>query len=197
MKIIGLTGGIASGKSTAAHYLSQSGIPIIDADVVAREIVRPNMPALKAIVKTFGKEMLHSDGTLNREKLGSVVFEDPQALKTLNNITHPHIRNRILAMIGHIEESKTYPAIIIDAALLIETGWQVLVDDVWLIVIDEALQIKRLIKRSGLTESQAKNRIARQMPQDLKKQHATVYIDNNHGLDALYHQLDELLQTIM
>lgn len=197
MKVIGLTGGIASGKSTASRYLAQNGLPVLDADVMAREIVQPGMPALKEIVEAFGEDMLLITGELDRKALGRLVFSDPEALKKLNAITHPKIRERLLIHLEHIEDMKSYPAVIIDAALLMETGWHELVDDVWLIVIDENHQKRRLIERNAITELEAQTMMAIQMPMAQKMKLAKVWIDNN-GLPAdLYHQLDELVMTIM
>lgn len=197
MKVIGLTGGIASGKSTASRYLAQNGLPVLDADVMAREIVQPGMPALKEIVEAFGEDMLLITGELDRKALGRLVFSDPEALKKLNAITHPKIRERLLKHLESIEDMKSYPAVIIDAALLMETGWHELVDDVWLIVIDENHQKRRLIERNAITELEAQTMMAIQMPMADKMKLARVWIDNNGLPSDLYHQLDELVMTIM
>ncbi len=197
MKVIGLTGGIASGKSTASRYLAQNGLPVLDADVMAREIVQPGMPALKEIVEAFGEDMLLITGELDRKALGRLVFSDPEALKKLNAITHPKIRERLLIHLQHIEDMKSYPAVIIDAALLMETGWHELVDDVWLIVIDESHQMSRLVQRNAISELEAQTMMAIQMPMAEKMKLAKVWIDNNGLPSDLYHQLDELVMTIM
>lgn len=196
MKVIGLTGGIASGKSTATRYLQQNGIPIIDADVMAREVVLPGMPALREIALEFGPEVILITGELDRKALGKIVFSDAQALERLNRIMHPRIKERILDALEAIEESKTYTSVVIDAALLLEAGWAEIVDDVWLMLVEEAVQCERLERRSGLAGGEARRIMGHQMPLHEKKRLAKVWIDNNKTLLDLYHQLDELILTI-
>ncbi|MCK8060612.1 MULTISPECIES: dephospho-CoA kinase [unclassified Fusibacter] len=196
MKIIGLTGGIASGKSTASRYLEHCGIPIIDADLIAREVVQPGKPALKKIVDSFSEDILLPTGELNRKKLGQIVFSDPVKLKELNQIVHPSIRSAITQRIVHFEDDRSCKAVIIDAALLIETGLHEMVDDVWLMVVDKRVQLDRLISRNNLSEEDAQKMIVTQLTLEEKKKLARVYIDNNRGLADLYHQLDELVITI-
>jgi dephospho-CoA kinase len=196
MKTIGLTGGIASGKSTSSRYLEHCGIPIIDADLIAREVVQPGKQALKKIVDMFSEEILLPTGELNRKMLGQIVFTDPDKLKALNAIVHPSIRSAILERISFFEEDRSCKAVIIDAALLIETGLNEIVDDVWLMVVDKKVQLDRLVSRNNLSIEDAKKMIITQLTLEEKKQMATVYIDNNRGLADLYHQLDELVITI-
>ena len=196
MKVIGLTGGIASGKSTASRYLLQNGIPVLDADLMARDVVLPGMPALHDIETEFGKEVILITGELDRKALGSIVFSDAQALSRLNKIMHPRILERLDDALEAIKESKTYSAVVIDAALLLEAGWDVIVDDVWVMLTDEGNQCERLMSRSGYTEEAAMRIISHQMAQAEKMVRARVWIDNNSSLSDLYHQLDELIITI-
>lgn len=196
MKVIGLTGGIASGKSTASRYFLQNGLPVLDADIMAREVVLPGMPALKEIAKTFGQDMLLVTGELDRKALGELVFNQPAALEELNRIMHPRIRERLTDALEGIRESKTYSAVIIDAALLLEAGWGSIVDEVWLLVVDPQRQIDRLMHRNQITRSEASRLVDLQMSLEDKKEQAKIWIENNGQLSDLYHQLDELILTI-
>ncbi len=196
MKVIGLTGGIASGKSTASRYLLQNGLPVLDADLMAREVVLPGMPALAEIAAAFGDQVILITGELDRKALGAIVFSDAQALSRLNRIMHPRILERLDDALEAIKESKTYSAVIIDAALLLEANWDVIVDDVWVMLSDANNQCQRLVARSGYSESEAQRIIAHQMPQEEKMVRARVWIDNNKSIADLYHQLDELILTI-
>lgn len=196
MKVIGLTGGIASGKSTASRYFTQNGIPVLDADMMAREVVLPGMPALREIAKAFGESMLLITGELDRKALGRIVFNDAEALIRLNQIMHPRIKERLLDALEAIEESKTYKSVVIDAALLFEAGWESIVDETWLLLLDEDKQCQRLVDRNGMSDDEARRMIATQMSLVEKKARAQVWIDNNGSMPDLYHQLDELIVTI-
>lgn len=196
MKVIGLTGGIASGKSTASRYFAQNGIPVLDADIMAREVVLPGMPALREIAEAFGESMLLITGELDRKALGRIVFNDAEALHRLNQIMHPRIKERLLDALEAIEESKTYKSVVIDAALLFEAGWESIADETWLLLLDEDKQCQRLVDRNGMSDDEARRMIATQMSLNQKKARAQVWIDNNGSMPDLYHQLDELIVTI-
>lgn len=196
MKVIGLTGGIASGKSTASNILKEMGIPIIDADQIAREIVQVGKPALEEIKNTFGPKVIFLDGTLNRKLLGKIVFSDEDALRKLNSITHRRIIKEILNRIDIYIKSDAYPVIIVDAALLIEMDMIELVDEIWLVTIDEETQLTRLMERDYLDLADAKNRISAQMSIEKKKKYAHVLIDNNQDLFHLKKQLEKQLRSI-
>ena len=133
MKIIGLTGGIATGKSQVSSILSELGAIIIDADIVSREVVQKGLPAWQQIKDVFGEEYLLSNGELNRKKLGELVFSDPNALNKLNRITHPAIRAKIEDRINNLKAQGYEGIIVVDAALLLETGWETMVDQVWVV----------------------------------------------------------------
>ncbi|MFZ5641627.1 MAG: dephospho-CoA kinase [Bacillota bacterium] len=179
MFVIGLTGNIASGKSTVSEILQSLGAAIIDADKVAREIVEPGTPGLDKIAACFGREVLRPDGTLDREKLGRRVFNDPAELDRLNTITHPLILENIRAKLDKLERSGDIKAAVIDAPLLIETGLHQTVDELWVVTVDPAIQIKRVTERDNLSREEAAARIASQMPQEEKARLADVVIDNS------------------
>ena len=170
---IGLTGGIASGKSTVLTYFKDKGMPCIDADIVAREVVEPGTEGLQAIVDTFG-----SNGTLNREALGAIVFHNEEKRQLLNGCLKIHIRNRILELTSQYETSNT-PVLIYDIPLLIEGEWYTMMDEVWLVYVNETTQIERLMSRNGYTKEDALARINSQMSLDDKRSYADVIIDNN------------------
>ena len=151
---IGLTGGIASGKSTVLTYFKDKGIPYIDADIVAREVVEPGTEGLKAIVEAFGSNVLHDDGTLNRESLGSIVFHNEKKRRQLNDCLKEHIRNRIMELTAHYESNRI-AVLIYDIPLLIEGEWNAMMDEVWLVYVNESTQIERLMSRNGFSEDDA------------------------------------------
>ncbi|MBI5455009.1 MAG: dephospho-CoA kinase, partial [Deltaproteobacteria bacterium] len=161
--VIGLTGGIASGKTFVSNELKRLGAHIIDADVIAREIVEPGRPALAEIVKEFGLRILKADGTLDRKALAGIVFSDKEKLQILNGIMHPRIIERTKALIDEIQSSHKDPLIVVDAAVLIEAGIHGSVDEVVVVLISEEEQMKRLIARDGLTEDEARKRVASQL----------------------------------
>ena len=175
---IGLTGGIASGKSTVLTYFKDKGIPYIDADIVAREVVEPGTEGLEAIVEVFGANVLHDDGTLNREALGAIVFHNEEKRRQLNNCLKKHIRNRIMELTAHYESNHT-AILIYDIPLLIEGEWYTMMDEVWLVYVNEPTQIDRLMSRNGYTKEDALARINSQMRLDDKRTYADIIIDNN------------------
>ena len=186
MLTIGLTGNIASGKSMVSRFLKELGAVIIDADIVAREIVEPGSPALAEIRQEFGQQVLKQDGTLNRKYLGSIVFADVQALKILNQITHPRIRELINSKIEkYLNNQSPEGILVIDAALLIEFGIHRMVDLVWVVQVNADLQLQRVMLRDKLTESEARHRIDSQMHQSEKMKHADKVIYNNGTVGEL------------
>ncbi|TCO80009.1 dephospho-CoA kinase [Marinisporobacter balticus] len=196
MKIIGLTGGIASGKSTASNILKELGIPVIDADLIAREIVAPGKPTLDEIKQIFGEVVVHENGTLNRKYLGEIVFSDKNKLRELNYITHKRIIEEIINKINIYRKTRTYPVIIIDAALLIEMDMKKIVDVVWLVITHESIQLKRLIERDHVSCEDGLKRIKSQMATEEKKKYADVVIDNNQDIMYLKKQIEEQLRKI-
>jgi dephospho-CoA kinase len=193
MRVIGLTGGIASGKSTVADFFAERGVPVIDADQLAREVVEPGAPALAAIVETFGGAVLNGDGTLNRSRLGEQVFRDSRARRRLEAIMHPAI--------GRLAEEKLAAlraagatVVIYMAALLIEAGVTDRVDEIWVVYVDRETQLARLTGRDGITREAAELKLAAQMPLAEKKGHGRVVIDNNGSRQSLNDQLAALWQ---
>lgn len=197
---IGLTGGIASGKSTVLTYFKDKGIPYIDADIVAREVVEPGTEGLKAIVDTFGSNVLHADGTLDREALGAIVFHNEEKRQLLNSCLKTHIRNRIMELTSQYEQGNT-PILIYDIPLLIEGEWYTMMDEVWLVYVNETTQIERLMSRNGYTREDALARINSQMRLDDKRAYADIIVDNNSTLHDLIVQLDtiwnERIETVL
>ena len=193
--VIGLTGGIACGKSMISAYLAQKGIPVIDGDLVARQIVEPGTKGLAQIVDTFGAEYLHADGTLNRAMLGSRVFADKEALQQLNSITKPLL---LEAFKTQINELQAHPMIVLDVALLLEDeDYKDLADQVWVVTVSPEQQLTRLMKRNGYTAQEAQNRIDAQMSNEERIQYADVVIDNNGTMSETIAQVDRLLYNIL
>ena len=191
--VIGLTGGIASGKTTASNYLMSLNIPVVDADNIAREVLSPGHEGFNKVVEYFGDDIL-DDGIIHRSKLRKIVFNDLRALEKLNEITHPLIRKGIVEKLNEMCD-KNVPLIVLDAPLLLENNLQYLVDEVWLVWVDSDRQIKRLTSRDGMNKIEAEKIINRQMSLEKKKQKAHVLINNNNSKEALYQQLDELVQV--
>jgi dephospho-CoA kinase len=189
----GLTGGIATGKSTAAGILAEAGIPVIDADQVSREVVARGQPALSAIIARFGREVLNPQGTLNREALGAIVFSDPQARKDLEKITHPRIRERVE---GWLQAQSSRHAAVVEAALLVETGSYKEYDLLIVIECSEPVQLKRLMERSQLTEAAARRWLAAQLALTEKAALADVLINNDGDRQALRAQLLSLIERL-
>lgn len=197
MKVIGLTGGIASGKSTVSNILREKGAYIIDADEISKALVEPGKPAYKEIVEFFGKEILNEDGTIKRKKLGKIVFADTEKLSVLNSITHPKIIEEIEKKLKECRE-RDEKVVVIDAALLIELGLYKLADEVWLVVVDEKTQLERLLKRDMFLEpKEAKDRIRAQMPQEEKKKYATRIIDNTGDFSHLKEQVEKYWRELV
>lgn len=191
--IIGLTGGIASGKSAVSHYIRQQGIPVVDADQVSRQVVQPGEEGLRRIVEAFGQDIL-INGELNRSALRTLIFSDEEKRLLLNSILHPLIHETI------IEEIKAYQAanskyILFDAPLLLENHLEEMVDVLWVVACDEALQIQRVMKRDQVSKDQALTIIKRQMPLKEKIKLADVVLYNNGTLQALYEQIDRQLEV--
>lgn len=191
---IGLTGGIASGKSTVLRWLQKKGVPYIDADVVAREVVEPGTPGLQELVHAFGPNTVLEDGTLHRAYIGSLVFSDPKALETINSILQPHIRHRIQELTEKWE-AKGKQAVIYDIPLMFETDWHTKMDEIWLVYVNPETQLERLMKRNAYSEQEALDRIRSQMSLDDKRALSTVVIDNSGTMKQLEKQLRKLWKT--
>ena len=196
MRVIGLTGGIASGKSTAARTLGELGARIVDADQVARDIVAPGQPALAEIVRAFGREVLQPDGALDRKKLGAIIFADADKRRTLNAITHPRIAFETQARLARLREEGV-PVAIYEAALLVENGVHKALDGLLVVVCDEATQLERLVGRDGFTLEEARARIAAQAPVADKVAAATWVVDTSGPLAETRKQLARIWEQIL
>lgn len=177
---VGLTGGVASGKSMVSACLRQLGVPVLDADQVSREVVEPGQPALAQIAENFGSGVLQADGRLDRRRLREIVFADPDARRQLEKITHPHIRERIRVWL----DQQTAPYCVVENAILIESGMDHLVDRVLVVDVSPEVQRKRLVSRDGISETLAEQMLAAQSPRTLRIQRADDVILNEGSLEA-------------
>jgi dephospho-CoA kinase len=190
MKVLGLTGGIGSGKSMVASMFAQLGADVIDADQLARDVVEPGQPALDEIATTFGRDILLPDGRLDRGQLARIIFADPVARGKLNAITHPRIRER---MDAEIAARRSRPGIlIVDIPLLYENERTGTVEAVIVVWVDPETQLRRLLERDSLTEDEARQRIAAQMPLDEKRALAGVVIDNSGSRENTRRQVEAI-----
>ncbi len=196
MKVIGLTGGIASGKSTVASILASSGAIVLDADSIAREVVQPGKPAWVGILQRFGEDILFVDGEVNRKKLADVIFNDSLQRKALNSIVHPRVIDEILSRIGVIRRSGITTVVILDVPLLFESGMDEQVDYVLLVKADLDTQVKRIMKRDSLSEEQALSRIRAQMPLKEKLKRADFVIEGELPMKVLRQQLGLLWNNL-
>ncbi|NQX49336.1 dephospho-CoA kinase [Paenibacillus tritici] len=187
--IIGLTGGIASGKSTVSAMFVRKGAALVDADVIAREVMLPGHPVLAAAVQAFGERILQPDGSLDRAVLGEIVFRDPEALKTLNNLTHPAIRRQIKDRMYTLEQEDPQRLVIVDIPLLYESELDSLFDQIIVVYVPRRVQLARLMERNGMKLEQAEDRLRSQMDIELKRRKASHVIDNSGNLEATERQV--------
>lgn len=193
--MIGLTGGIGSGKSTVAARMRRAGVPVIDADRVAREIVEPGSPALVEIERVFGAEVIATDGSLRRKALGAIVFSDPEKLATLNRITHPAILRLTQRRLADLA-SAGHPWAVYEAALILENGLSPGLDQLVAVVCDPNRQLERVMKRDGLSETDASARIASQTGNERKREAADHVLENDGELEALIVEVDALVERL-
>ena len=186
-KVIGLTGGIGSGKSTISAMLKNMGAYVIDEDILSRMIMQKGQKAYEDIIEAFCKSILTRDGEIDRKKLGNIVFKDKSKLKKLNELTHPHIID--MTKIQIIKAKKSYDIIVVDAPLLIEAGMLDLVDTVWVVYVDKKTQIERVMHRDGITEKETLKRIDSQMCLDEKIKYADFVIDNTVPIEITQNKI--------
>ncbi|MFD2654580.1 dephospho-CoA kinase [Gracilibacillus thailandensis] len=192
--IIGLTGNIATGKSTISNMIQEKyQIPVIDADIVSREVVEPGEQALKKIAATFGEEILLEDGTLNRKLLGSIIFQDQSKREQLNAIVHPAVRKRMISKKEKLLQ-QGYRSIVMDIPLLFENNLTYLVEKTIVVYTTEDVQLQRLIKRNDLTEKEARDRMNSQMNIEEKRELADAVIDNSGSIEESEIQLINILK---
>ena len=199
IKTIGITGGIATGKSTVTNMLKERGYIVIDADKIAREVMEKGETAYNEVVEFFGEDILDKNNNIDRKALGDIIFKDKNLREKLNNIVHPHIYKKIKLKI--LEYGKKEKIIFLDIPLLIEEldsfkEHEIYFDEIWLVYLDRKIQLDRLIKRDSINREQALNKINAQMSIELKKKYATRILDNSGDLIALEKQLDEILKEI-
>lgn len=190
--IMGLTGGIASGKSTVSALFVAKGAALVDADVIAREVMLPGHPVLAAAVQAFGETILQPDGTLDRARLGEIVFRDPEALQTLNHLTHPAIRTEIKDRMYALDQEDPQRLVIVDIPLLYESQLDNLFDHIIVVYVPRRVQLARLMARNGMTLEQAENRLKSQMDIELKRRKADYVIDNSGDPGATERQVASL-----
>ncbi|GFN34467.1 dephospho-CoA kinase [Tepidimicrobium xylanilyticum] len=195
-KIIGLTGGIATGKSTVSNILRELGYEVIDADIIARQMVEIGKPAYEEIINVFGKNILDDKGNINRKELASIIFRDFLMRKRLNDIVHPFVFREISRQIN---EHKDQRVIFVDVPLLIEEldkfkEYEIAFDEIWLVYVDENTQLNRLIKRDKMSKEEGLRKIRAQMPIDEKRKYATRIIDNSKDLISLRRQVLRIIE---
>lgn len=196
MKIIGLTGGIGTGKSTVSAYLKEKGCVILDADKMSRQLTAPGGAALPEIRKTFGDEVFFEDGTLDRKKLGSIVFNDKEKLKSLEKLTTEKVVEQTVDGLVRLRKADYSGIVIIDAPLLFECNMQELAQESWLVTTDLEVRIERIMKRDGLDRQSILDRINNQMSDDEKRAIADYVIDNSGSLEDLYRQIEHLIERV-
>ncbi|WP_349924966.1 dephospho-CoA kinase [Bacillus altitudinis] len=190
--VIGLTGGIASGKSTVSQMIKEKGIRVVDADIIAKEAVSKGAPALHQIVQTFGEEVLLPNGELNRQQLGAIIFSDEEKRKKLNAIVHPEVRKEMLKQRDEgVSNQETF--VVLDIPLLFESKLEGLVDRIIVVYTTPELQLSRLMNRNDLSEEEALNRIHSQQPLEEKCQKADRVIENTKDLAFIRKQLENIL----
>ena len=192
MLTIGVMGGIGSGKSTVTAMLAELGAPVIDADKVGHAIYAPDGPAYPDMIAAFGERILADDRTIDRKKLGPIVFADPAALKRLNAIVHPKMFTRMREMIKAMRTGGEHKPIVVEAAILIEANWQPLFNEIWLVMASRERVIERVERDRGLKPEQTEARIKAQLSDDERSKHATLVINNDGSLETLRAQVTEI-----
>lgn len=191
---IGITGGIASGKTLVSNMLQDLGFSVVDADQIAKEVVKLGMPAYQQIVERFGNEILDSFGEINRKQLAAIIFKDADARKALNEITHPIIRAKMLDIATKIEKSEGI--VFLDIPLLFESGYEQTVDKTIVVYVPYEIQLDRLMKRDSIDEVYAKDKMESQMSLELKKDKADFLIDNSGTTSCTKNQLIRVIAEL-
>jgi len=189
VRVIGLTGGIAAGKSTISQILAELGAVVIDADKVGHEAYRRGTEAWRALVAHFGEGILTPDGEIDRRKLGAIVFADPAERRALQDIVWPRMKEMIRQRLAELRAQGT-PVAVIEAAVLIEAGWTDLVDEVWVVQVPEDVALQRLVARNNLSEADARARIRAQLSNAERAAHADVIIDNSGTVEEARAQVE-------
>ena len=195
--LVGLTGGIATGKSTISEMLRRLGAEVIDADLLAREVVAPGRRAFAEVVREFGREVVATDGTLDRARLGAVVFADPDKRKRLEAITHPAIRERFTERLAELEARGFDGLVFFDAAVIVESGGYKTLDRLVVVLTDEATELARLMARDGIGRDEALQKIRSQMPVADKAKLAQHVIDNAGDRTATEAQVRRVYEALL
>jgi dephospho-CoA kinase len=195
MKVIGLTGGIGSGKSTVSQFLAALGVVILNADEVGHEAFKPDTETWRQVVAAFGQQIVTPDGNIDRKKLGNMVFDNAESLSQLNQIMHPRMYDMVKAQLEEYRQQKTR-MVVLEAPLLLEAGWTSLVDEVWVTTAPEATVLKRLKERSGMSQAESLTRIRSQLSSAERVRQADVIINTDCDLDELRSRVKELWQRL-
>ncbi len=194
MLVIGLTGGIGTGKSEAARHMVSLGAALIDADLVGHEAYKPHAEAWRQVVEAFGEGILQPSGEIDRRSLGAIVFSDPDQMARLNGIMHPLMAGMVLDKIEALQADGV-ETVVVEAALLFEAGWNSLVQEVWVTDASEDAVIHRLAQRNGMNEEEARKRLASQMTRAERLERADTVIDNSGDVAEMQTAIDELWAT--
>ena len=194
--LIGLTGGIASGKSTVIQYIRYQGYPVIDADKLGHQVLEPGNPGYSKVIEKFGKGILNKDKTVNRLVLGGIVFSNPSKLKALNEISHPIIAEMILKEFESLLSEDSNGIVFLEAALLIEANWYNMCHQIWVVTLEAAEASRRLQKRDGLSESEARSRLESQLTAKERLAYANVVLQNDGSRRDLFSQTQRALEEL-
>lgn len=194
--VLGLTGGIASGKSTVSNYLYEQGAVVIDADIVSRQVVRPGTKGFLALVSEFGKQIQNEDGTLNRAALGEIIFNDQKKRDVVNGLLHPLIKEEMLNQVK-VAEEKAVDLVVLDIPLLFESKCEQYCDAVLVVDVSPETQKGRLMRRNDFTQKEAQARIDSQMDPADRKKRADFVVNNDASEEKTYQQVDILLEDIL
>ena len=194
MKVIGLTGGIGTGKSTVSAYLKQKNIPVVDADQIAREITAPGSPVLDDIRALLGDDVFFEDGTMDRQKVASIIFSNQEILSAYEALTTAEAVRRCISELDEYRQQGIYDMAVLDAPLLFECGLESQTDEDWVVDADLEVRISRVMARDGISRQAIMDRIHRQMSSEKKREMADFVIDNSGSLDELHVQIDQLLE---
>tara|TARA_B100001250_G_scaffold387265_1_gene384482 strand:- start:77 stop:703 length:627 start_codon:yes stop_codon:yes gene_type:complete len=194
--LVGLTGGIASGKSTVIQYLIDEGYSVIDADKLGHRVLDPGTPGFKKVVETFGKEILHPNGTVDRKTLGKIVFANPLCLRKLNEISHPIIAEMIQNEYQNLVSNSPNKIVFLEAALLIEAKWHKVCGKIWVVTLNPDIAMQRLQKRDGLNKTDARSRLDAQLTPAKRLVYADIVLKNDGLPDDLIFQTQRALKQL-
>ena len=194
-RVIGLTGGIGSGKTTVAGILAELGADVLDSDKVGHDVYRPGTDGFRQVTEAFGRDIVAADGTIDRRKLGARVFDDPEALRRLNAIVHPLIGLAVRAWLQQAQAEPNTMPIVIEAAVLMEAGWQFF-DEVWVVIVEPETAIARVMASRGMTADEVRSRLAVQMSNEERVRRANRVIDNDGTPAELRARVEEAWRTV-